>query len=91
MTKSMVDVFQVNGQLGDFFADNVGEVHSHDNLSENVGHLDINNMGRAEATHFERLKAMLNVAFAVSDESYTALTAEEVIARNSNRQDASLK
>ncbi len=47
--------------------------------------------GRAEATQFERLKAMLNVAFAASDESYTALTADEVIARNSNRKAASLK
>ena len=72
-------------------ADNLGEVHSHNLLSENVGHLNTNNMGRPEATHFERLKGELNVAFAAPDDSYSALTADDVIARNFNGKGASLK
>lgn len=38
---------------------------------------------RAEVAQFERLKAELGVAFAALDDSYSALTADEVIARNS--------
>ncbi len=41
----------------------------------------------AEAVQFERLKAELGVAFAAPDDSYNALSAEEVIARNSNCKD----
>ena len=44
-----------------------------------------------EGTQFEMLKAALSVAFAAPDDSYSALTADDVITRNSNRKGASLR
>jgi antitoxin ParD1/3/4 len=54
--------------------------------SEYVGNIIRKDKDRAEATHFERLTAELAVAFAAPDDSYSALTAHEVIVRNSARK-----
>lgn len=56
-----------------------------------VGNIIRKDKDRAEAVLFERLKAELNVAFAAPDDSYSALTADDVITRNSNRKGASLR
>lgn len=42
-----------------------------------------NNVGEAKTVQSQRLKAELAVAFAAPDDSYSALTAREVIVRNS--------
>lgn len=86
MPRSMTVNVRVNGPLGDFIADNVGEAGSYENVSEYVRDLIRKDKMRAEAAQFERLKAELGVAFAAPDDSYSALTADEVIARNSARK-----
>jgi len=79
---------RMNGTLGDFIADNVGEAGTYENVSEYVRDLIRKDKDRAEAVIFERLKAELNVAFAAPDDSYSTLTADEVIARNFARKRA---
>ena len=59
--------------------------------SEYVRDLIRKDKDRAEAAQFERLKAELGIAFAAPDDSYSALTADEVMARYSARKDACLK
>jgi antitoxin ParD1/3/4 len=88
MARCMTVNVRVNGQLGDFIADNVGEAGTYENVSEYVRDLIRKDKDRAEAVIFERLKAELNVAFTAPDDSYSALTADEVIARNSANKDA---
>ena len=73
---------RVNGALGDFVAANVGETGTFENVSEYVRDLIRKDKERAELKLFERLKAELGVAFNAPDDSYEALTAVEIIARN---------
>lgn len=73
---------RVNGALGDFVATNVGETGTFENVSEYVRDLIRKDKERAEAQMFERLKAELGVAFSAPDDSYGALSADEIIARN---------
>lgn len=79
---------RVQGPLGDFVASNVGDGGAYDNVSEYVRDLIRKDKERVEREHFERLKAELGVAFAAPDDSYGALTAKEVIARNPVRKRA---
>jgi antitoxin ParD1/3/4 len=88
MARSMTVNVRVNGPLGDLIADNVGEPGTYDNVSEYVRDLIRKDKDRAEAAQFERLKAELGLAFAAPDDSYSALTADEVIARYSARKGA---
>lgn len=87
MARSMTVNVRVNGPLGDFIADNVGAAGTYENVSEYVRDLIRKDKDRAEAVLFERLRAELNVAFAAPDDSYSALTADDVITRNSARKD----
>ena len=73
---------RVNGALGDFVAANVGETGTFENVSEYVRDLIRKDKERAELKLFERLKAELGVAFNAPDDSYEALTAVEIFARN---------
>jgi antitoxin ParD1/3/4 len=84
MARSMTVNVRVNGPLGDFIADNVGEAGTYENVSEYVR--DLIRKDKERAAQFERLKAELGVAFAAPDDSYSALTADEVIARNMPRK-----
>jgi antitoxin ParD1/3/4 len=79
---------RVNGALGDFVAANVGDAGSYENVSEYVRDLIRKDKERTEQKLFERLKAELGAAFAAPDDSYHALTAKELIARNRTRQSA---
>ncbi len=79
---------RVNGALGDFVAANVADSGAYENVSEYIRDLIRKDKERAEQLRFERLKAELSVAFAAPDDSYDALTAEELIARNRPRQSA---
>jgi len=88
MARSMTVNVRMNGPLGDFIADNVGEAGTYENVSEYVRDLIRKDKDRAEAVAYERLKAELGVAFAAPDDSYSTLTADEVITRNSARREA---
>ena len=79
---------RVNGALGDFVAANVADSGAYENVSEYIRDLIRKDKERAEQLRFERLKAELSVAFAAPDDSYDALTAVELIARNRIRQSA---
>jgi putative addiction module CopG family antidote len=73
---------RISGVLSEFVASNVGENGSYENISEYVRDLIRRDKERAEREAFNRLKSELTRAFAAPEESYHALTAAEVIARN---------
>lgn len=88
MARSMTLNVRVQGRLGEFVADNVGDDGLYENVSEYVRALIRQDQERVERERFERLKAELGIAFAAPDDSYGALTAEEVITRNRLRPPA---
>jgi antitoxin ParD1/3/4 len=63
-------------------ASNVDENGAYENISEYVRDLIRRDKERREREAFDRLKAELSQAFAAPEDSYVALTAAEVIARN---------
>jgi putative addiction module CopG family antidote len=73
---------RLSGALSDFVASNVDENGAYENISEYVRDLIRRDKERRELEAFDRLKAELTQAFAAPEESYIALTAAEVIARN---------
>jgi len=73
---------RLSGALSDFVASNVDENGAYENISEYVRDLIRRDKERREREAFDRLKAELTQAFDAPDESYVALTAAEVIARN---------
>ena len=81
MAQSRTLTVRVNGALGDFVADNVGELGSYDNVSEYVRDLIRRDKERAEAAQFQRLNAELDRAFAAPEAIYGSLDADAVIAR----------
>jgi Arc/MetJ-type ribon-helix-helix transcriptional regulator len=82
MARSMTLNVRVQGRLGEFVASNVGEGGLYENVSEYVRDLIRRDQARVEMERFERLKTELRVAFAAPEDSYTALSAKDVIARN---------
>lgn len=82
MSRTTTMTVRLSGALSDFVAANVGEDGSYENISEYVRDLIRRDKERTEATAFDRLKAELTRAFAAPDESYTPLSAADVIARN---------
>jgi antitoxin ParD1/3/4 len=86
MSGNMTLNVRVNGLLGEFVAANVGEAGTFENVSEYVRDLIRKDKERAENILFERLKAELSAAFAAPEDTYGALTANELIARNRARQ-----
>jgi len=73
---------RLGGTLSDFVSTNVGDGGSYENVSEYIRDLIRRDKERAEQEAFNRLKAELTHAFAAPEETYHALTAAEVIARN---------
>ena len=88
MAKSITLNVRINGPLGEFVAANISDDGAYENASEYVRDLIRKDKDRAEREVFERLKAELGVAFAAPDDTYDALTANEVITRNRLRQRA---
>ena len=86
MARTMTLNVRVGGALGEFVAANVGEAGAYENVSEYVRDLIRKDKDRTEREAFERLKAELSRAFTAPDESYTAVPADAVIARNRVRQ-----
>lgn len=82
MSQTTTMTVRISGALSEFVASNVGENGSYENISEYVRDLIRRDKERAEREAFDRLKAELTRAFAAPEESYRALTAAEVIARN---------
>ena len=84
MSRTTTMTVRLSGALSDFVASNVDENGAYENISEYVRDLIRRDKERREQEAFDRLKAELTQAFAAPDESYVALTAAEVIARNRN-------
>jgi putative addiction module CopG family antidote len=82
MSQTTTMTVRISGTLSEFVASNVGENGSYENISEYVRDLIRRDKERAEMEAFDRLKAELTRAFAAPEESYSSLTAAEVIARN---------
>lgn len=82
MSKPMTINVRVSGPLSDFVAANVGDDGRYENVSEYVRDLIRRDKERGEAEQFERLKAELGRAYQAPEESFSALDAETVIARN---------
>jgi putative addiction module CopG family antidote len=79
-TKTMT--VRVRGALIRFVAMNVGEGGAYENVSEYIRDLIRRDKERAEREAFDRLKAELNRAYASPEESYSPMTAADLIARN---------
>ena len=82
MSRTTTMTVRLGGVLSDFVSANVGDDVAYDNVSEYIRDLIRRDKERAEADAFNRLKAELTHAFNAPEESYQALTAAEVIARN---------
>lgn len=82
MSRTTTMTVRLSGALSDFVASNVDENGAYENISEYVRDLIRRDKERREQEAFDRLKAELTQAFAAPEESYLALTAAEVIARN---------
>ncbi|ABF54366.1 type II toxin-antitoxin system ParD family antitoxin [Sphingopyxis alaskensis] len=82
MNKPITLNVRISGALGEFVAANVGDQGAYENVSEYVRDLIRRDKERSEAEQFQRLKAELTRAFAAPEDSYDALDAEAVIARN---------
>lgn len=82
MSRTTTMTVRLGGALSDFVSANVGDDGSYENVSEYIRDLIRRDKERAEQEAFNRLKAELTHAFAAPEESYQALTAAEVIARN---------
>ena len=73
---------RVSGALSEFVAAKIAEDSSHENVSEYIRDMIRRDKERSEREAFDRLKAELNRAFAAYPDSYTPLTAAEMIAGN---------
>lgn len=82
MSKHMTLNVRITGPLSEFVDANVGAAGAYENVSEYVRDLIRKDKERVEREGFERLRAELGVAFAAPDNSYSSLTAADVIARN---------
>ena len=82
MPRTTTMTVRVSGALSEFVAANVGEHGAYENVSEYIRDLIRRDKERAEREAFDRLKAELGRAFAAPEESYSPLTAAEVIERN---------
>lgn len=82
MSKTTTMTVRIGGALSDFVATNVGDEGSYENVSEYIRDLIRRDKERVEAEAFARLKAELTHAFSATEETYSPLTAAEVIARN---------
>ena len=82
MNKPITLNVRISGALGDFVAANVGTEGTYENVSEYVRDLIRRDKERLEAGQFDRLKAEFTQAFGAREDSFVALDADTVIARN---------
>lgn len=81
-TNTTTMTVRLSGTLSDFVAATVGEHGAYENVSEYMRALIRRDKARTAQEAFDRLKAELTHAYAVSESSYQPLTAADVIARN---------
>ena len=82
MPRTTTMTIRLGSTLSDFVSANFSETGSYENVSEYIRDLIRRDKERAELEAFDRLKAELKRAFATPDNSYHALSASDVIARN---------
>jgi len=73
---------RLSGELSEFVAKNVGDTGTYENISEYVRSLIRSDKQRIEQQAFEQLRAELQLAFSIPDESYSTLSASDIINRN---------
>ena len=79
---------RLSGALSEFVAANVSETGDYESVSEYVRDLIRRDKARSEREAFDRLKAELERAFAAPDDTYLALSAADVIAKNKRQPGA---
>ena len=79
---------RLSGALSEFVSANVGETGDYESVSEYVRDLIRRDKARSEREAFDRLKAELERAFAAPDDTYRALSATDVIAKNKRQPGA---
>lgn len=82
MSKPVTLNVRIRGALGDFVTAHVGAEGSYENVSEYVRDLIRRDKERLETEQFDRLKAELTKACNAPEDSFSALNADTVIARN---------
>ena len=85
MARTTTMTVRLSGLLSAYVSANVGEGGYYENVSEYVRDLIRRDMERAEGDAFHRLKAELQMAFSLADDSFQPLDAETVIARGRAR------
>ena len=85
MARSLNLNVRVTGPLSEFVSTKVGDDGAYENVSEYVRDLIRRDKDQAEQADFDRLKAELTRAFSAPEDSYEALDAKAVIARNRRR------
>ena len=78
---------RLSGALSDFVSVNVGEDGDYENVSEYIRDLIRRDKARRERETFERLKAELERAFGMPEDSYRLLSAAEVIGESRPKSD----
>ena len=79
---------RLSGALSEFVSANVSETGDYESVSEYVRDLIRRDKARSEREAFDRLKAELERAFAAPDDTYRALSAADVIAKNKGQPGA---
>ena len=82
MPNEITTTVRVSGALSDFVMTKVGPGGAYENASEYIQDLIRRDMERASREAAEGLGAELKRVFAAPEESYTHLTAADVIERN---------
>jgi antitoxin ParD1/3/4 len=82
MSRPMTLSVRVTGALSDFVSSAVGDEGPYENTSEYVRDLIRRDKERHEQEDFERLKAELQVAFAIPDDQYRKVSAAEIRRRH---------
>ena len=82
MRRTTTMTVRLSGALSEFVAANVSETGDYESVSEYVRDLIRRDKVRSERETFDRLKAELERAFAAPDDTYLALSAADVIAKN---------
>ena len=88
MRRATTMTVRVSGALSEFVSANVGETGDYESVSEYVRDLIRRDKARSEREAFHRLKVELERAFAAPDDTYHALSAADVIAKNKRRPGA---
>lgn len=85
MARTTTMTVRLGEALGNYVAQQTGENGSYDNVSEYVRDLIRKDKERADTQTFDRLKAELQLAFSAPDDSYVAVSANDIFARNKNK------